>query len=446
MSPFVFAALLAVQNPQAAPDEIKDALVRAESLYFEARFADSVQILTRVNDALKTQPERLPEKVNTKLQLALANVGLNNTAAARSFWLELFNLNPDFNLDTQQFSPKIVALASDAKIEQNKLRCQTAGEDARRSLSAAEGTGLVALLESMKTRCPELAAVEPEAAELLYKKGLSDYKQGDLANAAQKFRLAVKLAPKHEMAAQYLELAENKLQVAEDRVLLDWQKNFDARQFKQAGAIYRQIASFGNNAVRPLDHMTAEYRQALIPLVEDVNRACSSNDAPKMDEMRNRISEMLPDPSFGEDIRSRMVPCSAPPPPPELPKVAAIVETAVIAPATKQLPEPEQIVVKPRVGCFHMDGALALIRLKSRVEPEIPAGVRTFISSSPVTILIKARIDERGNVTVIEATGANPVITSAMRTAVERWKFTPMADQDGARCVDTEFPINLGRK
>jgi tetratricopeptide (TPR) repeat protein len=446
MSPFVLAAFLAIQSPQAAQDEIKDALLRAESLYFEAKFADSVQVLTRVNDALKTQPERLPERISTKLQLALANVGLNNTAAAKLFWLELYALNPDFNLDTQQFSPKIIALANEAKTEQNKLRCQAAGEEARRNLAGGDSSAVVTLLQSMKARCAELSSLEADVAELVYKKGLSEYKQGDLANAAQNFRLAVKLAPKHEMAAQYLELAENKLQVAQDRVLLDWQKNFDSRQFKQAGAIYRQIASFGNNAAKPLDHMTAEYRQALIPLVEDVNRACSTNDSPKMDEVRNRISEMLPEPSFGEDIRSRIVPCTPPPPPPETPKVAAIVEPEIVAPAIKQVPLPEPVVVKQRVGCFRMESALALVRLKSRVEPEIPAAVRTFIPSSGITITIKARIDERGNVTVHDATGANPVITSAMRTAVEKWKFTPVADGDGPRCVDTEFPINLGTK
>jgi len=446
MSPLVLAAFLAVQGSQPAQDEIKDALLHAESLYFEAKFADSVQVLTRVNDALKAQPERVPERISTKLQLALANVGLNNTAAAKSNWLELYSLSPDFNLDTQQFSPKVIALANEARMEQNKLRCQMAGDEARKSLAASDSSALVTLLQSAKARCPELAVLEPDAAELVYKKGLGDYKQGDLSAAAQSFRLAMTLSPKHEMAAQYLELAENKLQVAQDRVLLDWQKNFDARQFKQAAAIYRQVASFGNDAAKPLDHMRAEYRQALIPLVEDVNRACSSNDSPKMDEVRNRISELLPEPTFGEDIRSGIVPCTPPPAPPEPPKVAAVIEPVVeVAPvAPVQIQQPQ--AVKPRVGCFRMEGALALIRLKSRVEPEIPNAVRTFISSSPVTITIKARIDERGNVIVHDATGANPVITSAMRTAVEHWKFTPVADQDGPRCVETEFAINLGKK
>ncbi len=443
MSPIVLAAFLAIQGSQpATQDEIKDALARAESLYYEAKFNDSAQLLIRVNESLKSQPDRLSEKTSAKLQLALANVGLNNAAAAKSFLIELYALNPDFNLDAQQFSPKVVALANEARIDQNKLRCQAANEDARRNLAAGDGAALLTILQSMKPRCSELAAIEPEAAELLYKKGLNDYKQGDLSNAVQNFRDAMKFAPKHEMATQYLELAENKLQVAQDRVLLDWQKNFDSQQFKQAGAIYRQIASFGNSAEKPLGHMTAEYRQALIPLVEDVNRACSNNDAPKMSEVRTRISELLPEPSFGEDIRSKIVPCPAPEPPAP-PKVAAVIEPAP-EPVINKVQAPPEPKPAPK-GCVQMPGPLALARLKTRVEPEFPAAVRTFFQNSQITVSIKARIDETGSATVTEATGANTVIINALRSAVERWKFIPMVDESGPRCANTEFQMSLGK-
>jgi len=444
MSPLVLAAFLAIQGSQPAPqDEIKDALARAESLYFEAKFNDSIQLLTRVNESLKAQPERLPERTNTKLQLALANVGLNNAAAAKSFLVELFALNPDFNLDAQQFSPKVIALANEAKVEQNKMRCQGAGEDARKNLASGDSAALLTLLASMKPRCADLAAIEPEAADLVYKKGLNDYKQGDLANAAQNFRAAVKLAPKHEMAAQYLDLAENKLQVAQDRVLLDWQKNFDAQQFKQAAAIYRQIASFGSGADKPLGHMTAEYRQALIPLVEDVNRACSSNDAPKMSAARTRISEMLPEPSFGEDIRSKIVPCPAPEPPAP-PKVVAAIEPKVEPPPSIKVEAKVESKPLPK-ACVQMAGALALARLKTRVEPEFPPAARTFFQNSQITVTIKARIDENGNATVGDASGANIIITNSLRAAVERWKFIPMVDENGPRCANTEFQMTLGK-
>ena len=62
---------------------------------------------------------------------------------------------------------------------------------------------------------------------------------------------------------------------------------------------------------------------------------------------------------------------------------------------------------------------------------------------SQVTVRVKARIDEAGNVTVSETQGANPTVNAAVRAALERWKFTPIIDQNGSRCVDTEIPIFL---
>jgi hypothetical protein len=54
MSPFVLAAFLAIQGSQSASqDEIKDALARAESLYFVSKFNDSVQLLNHNNETLK---------------------------------------------------------------------------------------------------------------------------------------------------------------------------------------------------------------------------------------------------------------------------------------------------------------------------------------------------------------------------------------------------------
>src|SRR5688572_19432856 len=112
----VFALMLTLLPTQAATsDEIKDGLSRAESLYFEAKFVESIQILARVNDALESKPDRLQDKIATKLQLALSNIGLNDTASAKTFLTELYALDPEYVLDGKQFAPKVVALANDAK-------------------------------------------------------------------------------------------------------------------------------------------------------------------------------------------------------------------------------------------------------------------------------------------------------------------------------------------
>ena len=70
-------------------DAVERTLSRAESLYFEAKFNESIQLLSQVNESLRTQPGRTKEKVATKCPLALANGGLNNPTAARSCGREL---------------------------------------------------------------------------------------------------------------------------------------------------------------------------------------------------------------------------------------------------------------------------------------------------------------------------------------------------------------------
>jgi len=86
---------------------------------------------------------------------------------------------------------------------------------------------------------------------------------------------------------------------------------------------------------------------------------------------------------------------------------------------------------------------LAMARLKTRVNPEITPALQGFMHGSQVTVRVKTRIDEAGNVTVGDAQGGNPTVSAAVRAAVEKWKFTPIIDQNGARCVDTEIPIFL---
>jgi hypothetical protein len=95
-------------------------------------------------------------------------------------------------------------------------------------------------------------------------------------------------------------------------------------------------------------------------------------------------------------------------------------------------------------GCLEMSAPLAMARVKTRVNPDISPALQNFIRGSQVTVRVKARIDETGNVTVNETQGTNPSINSAVKTAVEKWKFTPIIDQNGSRCVDTEIPIVIG--
>lgn len=410
MFQYVAAFVIAIQlgAQPSPPNEVTDTLARAQALYFEAKFKDSADLLLRLDEALRPRPDRLPDKINVKLQLALAYIGLNDGGKAKSFLRELYALDADYSLDAQQFSPKVISLAGEAKAEQSEIRCQTVRDDARKKLDAGNGKAVLELIGSNKSKCSGLTTFEPELAELLYKTGFEAYKRGELSNALENFQATLRLSPKHELATQYTDLTQSKLQVNADRLFIQWQKNFDTREYVQAAADFRHLVSFNDESnTQLIAQAKTEYRKALTNMVESYNRACMSGDTAGMNTIRTQMSELLPEPAFGEDIRGRMTTCT-------------------------------------KTGCLEMSSTLAMARLKSRVNPEISPALQSFIRGSQITVRVKARIDESGNVTVTDTQGNNPSVNTAVKTAVERWKFSPIIDQNGSRCVNTEIPIVIG--
>src|SRR5262245_48357370 len=103
-------------------DEVAETLARAEALYYEADFTKSIELLLHADELLQSQLGHQQEKATVKLQLALAYVGLNNTTQAKIYFRELYALDFDHAIDAQQFSPKILQLAEQAKAEQGEIR------------------------------------------------------------------------------------------------------------------------------------------------------------------------------------------------------------------------------------------------------------------------------------------------------------------------------------
>ena len=415
--------------PQGSQNEIRDALAHAEALYYGARFSESITLLTRVDDQLRTQPAaRLQDRVNTKLRLALSYIGMNDTAKAKALFIELYALDPDFVLDKTQYPPKVVSVATEARTEQTKIQCQAAQETARTYLETAKVTKLLDLLQTSKSKCSGLGAIESEAASAFYKNGLAEYRRNEFTKALSSFEATVALSPGHDLASQYIDVIQSKMQVGQDRLLLQWQRNFDTRQLAAAAADYRQILAFNDGrGTAAVNHVNGEYRKALAALVETWNRSCSSGDPVAMATISKQIFELLPEPSFGEDVRARMVPC------PEPKKVVEKAPEPVV---------PDKAAPPVSLPCFEMQAQLALTRLKTRVDPTITNEMRQYLKNNPaLTVRVKARISEKGDVSVLALQNGNPIISNAVRNAVSEWKFTPIRDNSGPRCVETEFPL-----
>ena len=396
---------VAVSAAALPPDEITDIVSRAESLYFEAKFKDAIQLLQRADDLLRPRNDRMPEKINVKLQLALAHIGLNETALAKTSLRELYAIDPEHRLDPQQFPPKVLALADEARAEQDQARCQTVRGDARKYLDSGNPTAFVNLTQPMKSKCTGLDAMEPEAAELFYKTGLDAYKKGQYADAQERFRWTLKFTPKNELAAQYLELTQSKLQLNVDRQLLEFRRALDAHEFKRAAAAYDQVKTSKDGPAQQMqDQMRTEYRNALTGMVESWNRSCAGGDVVAMDSIRQQVPERFNDPALGDDLLAQMKTCV-------------------------------------KKGCMQISAQLALARLKVQVNPVVPAAFQDIARRSQVTVHVKTRIDERGDVTASETQGGSPMLNEAVRSAVEHWKFAPIMDQNGPRCAELDLPV-----
>jgi TonB family protein len=115
--------------------------------------------------------------------------------------------------------------------------------------------------------------------------------------------------------------------------------------------------------------------------------------------------------------------------------------------AAEAKPEPRSVpLVGTSTQCLQLDYRVAMTRLiaKSKVDPEIPREARPYIQGGTVTVRVRVRIDEAGNVASTDTPGGNPMFNNAVRNAVERWKFTPALDASGPRCVDTDIPMVIG--
>ena len=388
----------------APADEAGEMLARAEALYYEADFAKSVELLLRADELLAGQAGRLEERTAVKLQLALGFIGLNDSTRGKAYLKELYALDSDHRIDPQAFSPKVIRLAEEAKAEQSELRCRSLFDETERQLGSGKSDTVVEFIASNVAECPGLAALNAKSGELLFKEGLEAYKKAQMEQALEKFQAVLRLDPKHELATEYVDLAQNKLELAAGRGLLAWRKDFTAGEFALAARDYRELLSL--NSSQAIEEVRTEYRRALSGLADSWNKACTNDDVAAMEKARRRVDALIPDPSFGEDIRATIKTCA-------------------------------------HTGCVQMTFPLALSRLKNRVDPQIPPHLLSLIKDFPMTIRVRARINEAGDVAAAELSGGNALVYDAVRAAFGQWKFFPALVQGAARCVDTEIPIVL---
>lgn len=399
-------------------DDIERTLTRAQSLYYEARFKDSIDLLLPIDATLRQQPNRASQSISVKLQLALAYIGQNQLAAAKSIFQDVVALDANYALDASQFAPKVLTLFDEAKAEQKKTRCETFCISVDRLSKSADADGLLGLAQQAGDGCGCTSLAD--AAELLYKQGVDAYKRDDFTQALRKLRAALKFRPSHDLAGQYVELAESKVKLTVDRLVLDWRKNFEAQDFPKATALFQQLESSNvdGKADVALEQMRGEYRKTAYAKLESWNLSCASSGSAPLDTYRQQMKDLLPNEAIVPDLALRFPSCES------------------------KVPETSPPAVAAAPGCISMASQVAMARVKTRVGPDLPPHM---VPLQPLNLRAKVRIDESGNVVVKNIEGSNRYINEAMKTAIEKWKFIPATIGDQRRCVETELPISLGR-
>lgn len=421
----VLVLSMAVVQRAESQEDVERTLNQAQALYYEAHFKDSVDLLLPVDAALRQKTSPVGLSISVKLQLALGYIGQNQTEQAKSVLTEVCMLDPEYSLDANQFAPKVIALYDDVKAKQKQSRCETFCKEVDRLSKAGDVQGLLSMTRQASTGCS--CAATRDAAEILFKQGQEAYKQENFAAALERLRAALTFRPDHDLASQYADLAESKIKLSVERMALDWRKSFEARDFLQAASIYRALESsnIDKRADPALAQMRSEYRKSVAARIDTWNQSCSTRTSAGLDTLRQQNAELLPDPAIVADMVSKLVPCA--PDPPRVATPAAVPPVPVAAP----------------LGCLQMESTLAMVRLKTRVNPEIPPN--RLPAGGVIEIRVKVKIDENGDVAVLGVEGSNSYIQAVMKDTVAKWKFYPAVSDDRRRCVETELPVKLSR-
>jgi len=408
MLQYVLALLIWAAPIQSTPELVASTLSRAQALYYDARFQETIELLLPLDKALSSDDKRTKEKIDIKLQIALAHVGLGQMPEATMRFGEICALDPDYSLDPKKFAPKVVSAFEEAKEENEKVQCRMFCAEADKLLDEGNTAALLALIQQARSRCNCIEASALDAATHFYDLGLDAYRKEMLGAALEHFRVATQFNPDHTLARSYIELTRNRLQLAAEQMFLKWRREFADGEFGLAASTYRELeaANIEGSANEAIEKVRAGYRGQVSPLINSWKQACYKGDSFSMAQIHRQAEEMVPDPGIGRDFVAEMATCT-------------------------------------KLDCIQLSPATALSRVTNREDAKLPPGIvpRPIPQNFALTVPVKVRVDEMGNVTVSDPESIQSTIRDSVVAAATKWKFSPAADGTTTRCIDTTIPI-----
>lgn len=397
----IFGALTLRLNAQ---QDVSAELSRAQSLYYEAKFQQSIDLLLDLQKRLGNAPSDSPQRVRAALYLGLAYIGLGQNERARDEFVQVCSLDRQYTLNPQEFSPKVLSLFQEARTSCLENSCGNSCKQLDSLIDAGNFAAAQSLLASSGD-CPCVAAGRSRLISTRFQKGREHYDQGRFGDAAREFAAILALDKTHELSLEYSKLAQQRLDLATQQTFSEWKLNFDTRQYDKAAAAYDRLTApeAGPLAGQLAAQIEGEYQKSLAGLVVSWKAACAASDTVRMDAVRREAAAIAPRPALNAKSLADMAKCT-------------------------------------QKACMRSEPALAINRLRQRVNPQFDPSLQRYVTRG-IRVAIQIGID--GSVSVKQVLNANARIAEALRAAVEQWKFYPALVDNEPRCVETELPINL---
>ena len=309
-------------------------------MYYDAKFKESLELLIPFDKSIQARRGDLTQTVRLKLQLALDYLALGDAKSAKDHFAEMCTLNPKCSIDVEKYPPKVLNLFEEAKAAHKDNGCRMICDSLKSHLAKGDAEATAQQLSTAtdeERRCGCVVELLRTAADQFFYDGSEAYAKDDFTIAAKHFHDALKLDPDLVLAVEYLSLTRAKLRLAADQKLLEWRKNFQAGNVRQAAADYGELVTLNveGAADGAIEQIRTEYRKALAASKQDWDAACRNLNTIDMDRLRRDAGLMLPDATIGRDLIDQMATCSAKP-------------------------------------CVRMDVEKAMLHVKSSNQPEIP--------------------------------------------------------------------------
>jgi TonB family protein len=390
---------------QSVPKD--DPFRTVEEFYFNAEFGKASKLLDEIDIQLASEPGGAEHIKKLRLYQALVAIALDDSETAKARFQQLLAIDSGFYLPSDQYSPKIIRIFTEARRTFDENGCSAACSECEAARKSGDLQKAVNIIIPFRSTCQCAQQISVSLSDSLVGRGRSAFQARDYAQAVNEFKRALEADPSNELAGDFSIVAAGQLRDDLRNAFENWRKSFDSQEYVNAKASYERVLRLSSGGEsNAADEMRLEYQNLFNRYRDMWTQACARQDPLLAHSLRQTVRAIDPSGDLNRDVLSQIESC-------------------------------------PAVGCTELPSVPVLERLSRKVYPNVDAALRP--SSK---IAVKIRIDNKGSVTVLDIDNSegNAVVSQAVRDAVERWKFDPkIAARSRSQCVITRFFLEFER-